>query len=415
VCVGAGASGLLAALSAKRENRALKVAILEKQPQIALKLYATGNGRCNYLNAYASYKDYYSDSENAQNLLKNVLCKEKIEQFFKNLGILPFQEEEGRLYPRSMQSSSIVNALQRALMRNKIEIICNFSLAVLEKDNEKFFLQSQDGKKICAKSVILATGGKAGIQYGCMGDGYKLAKLLGHTVKKPIPALTKLTFLEEENELAGVRVRGSVKLVQKKENAKKIMAIDTGEIQFTKEALSGICTLNVSRFYAFEKDISYEASLDFFTEYQEKELFSLLENRQKLFFNDYADSLLLGLIPEKLYIYILNLAGLKGLYCNEISLKKLEKLTNLCKNCSFLLSGTKGWKDAQVTKGGISLDEVDDISLQSKIIPRLYFSGEILDVDGPCGGYNLTFAFSSGYTAGLYAAKELSNDKNTRN
>ncbi len=412
VIVGAGASGLMAAIRAAQIRKDIKIAVLEKNDEPAKKLYATGNGRCNYLNKNAVPGDYYCNEfpGSIADAAEMVISKEAIPaltETFRGLGIEPREEAEGRMYPRSQQAKSVVTALVRGAAALGAEIVCNAEIESITK-GEHFTVAFSDGDIITSEKLILACGGKAGIQYGCTGDGYRYARAFGHEVIKPIPALTQLVCEENMQELHGVRAEGRISLLSVHDGAVSVEAEDKGEIQFTKEGLSGICTFNISRFFKVAEGVHYRAELDLMEEYSEEKLREMMLERRLKFLNGNAGDLLLGLLPEKLGRYLVKRAGLDpDAPMASLSIPTAEKIAGLCRSLEFELTQTKGWKEAQVTAGGVALSQLDSETLESTLVPGLYFAGELLDIDGPCGGYNLTWAFGSGFIVGLNAARSL--------
>ncbi len=359
IVIGAGASGLLSAALASENN--LKTAVLERNNMPAKKLYATGNGHCNFLNEKAD-------------------GAAEIKTALEGIGILGRADEEGRIYPRSNEASAVVDALVNASKKNGAEIICDCHVSDVLKRGDYFLIVTKDGRKFESRKLIIATGGKAGIQFGCYGEGYKWAQYMGHRLVKPIPALVPIECEEDLRELHGVRVKGCVSVYCND----KLLGSDLGEIQFTKDAISGICVMNLSRFVRLEEGLSYELSLDLFKDL-DKEALELCLKHQKEVFGDP----LKGLIPEKLAIYI----------SNNFEGEDFAYLAGVLKDIRFHVKGTKGWADAQVTSGGIPSDEFDAETMESKIVPGLYFTGEIVDYDGPCGGYNLANAWMTAIKA----------------
>ena len=390
--IGADAAGLAAAIAAAEKTPERTICVFERNMIPGRKLNATGNGRCNFLNRNASPADYASGSDEAafRKLLEAVFRTHPVSDLldrFASIGILPAEEEDGRLYPRSFQAKSVSDALVKAAARRGVEIRTGFSVSYINKKNNIFEIVSDTGASEECESVILACGGKAGIQYGCFGDGYRFAKAFGHSIVKPIPALTPLT-VDGIEDIAGVRAKAKVSVYKRyPDKTEEFAAADSGEVQFTKDALSGICTFNVSRFLRLSPDFSYVARLDLFEEFSEEELAALFEKRYALF--GFEKDVLSGLLPDKLVDYIL-----EHFSCS------IPELAKICKSLPFRISGSKSFKDAQVTSGGIRLEEVDPLTLESKFVENLYFAGEVLDVDAPCGGYNLSFAFASGVLAG---------------
>ena len=359
--IGGGASGLLTAALASGEN--LKTAVFERNNKPGKKLYATGNGRCNYLNLGA---EGYRDAD----------------RVLQGLGIIGVCEEEGRCYPRSREASSVVSALVFAAEKSGAEIICDCHITDVVKRDGVFRIISKDGRKFEGKRLAVATGGKAGIQFGCYGEGYRWAQAMGHSLVKPVPALVPLECEEDISMLHGVRAKGRVSLFC---NGEKLSE-DGGEIQFTKDSISGICVMNLSRNVRLGEDKKYELSVDLFPELSEAELADLFMHQKQIMGCGMA-----GLIPEKLQSYLHERKGEKA--------HGPKVMAALAKDLRFSITGTKGWADAQVTSGGIPMEEIDENTMESKIVRGLYFTGEMIDYDGPCGGYNLTNAWRSAILA----------------
>ncbi|MBR5642505.1 MAG: aminoacetone oxidase family FAD-binding enzyme [Firmicutes bacterium] len=398
--LGAGASGLMAAVTARRSGADPSIAILEKNEYAGRKLYATGNGRCNVLNVTAKPEDFRSAEGNAVAFIAKVFAQygaTELQKAFAGLGLDTVEEGEGRLYPRSLQSASVVHALERGAFGGMpgcgrpAELIAGFEVKTAEKNAEGLFVvAAADGRSVKAKSLLIASGGKAGIQYGCDGRGLKIAESFGHRIVKPIPALTG--FVCEETDLlaklAGVRVRGTVRLLADG----NVLSEDTGEIQFNKDSVSGICVMNVSGYYRRKDEERFALVLDMMPEWEEEALADKLTARR----NELGDYFLDALLPEKPAAAVLGIAEMQS----------PEELAHLLKSLQFTPVASKGWKDAHTTSGGIALDEIDPRTLESKLVSGLYAAGEVLDIDGPCGGYSLTWAFASGCAAGSAAAQK---------
>ena len=401
--LGAGAAGLMAAISARHSGKDLSIAILEKNEIAGKKLYATGSGRCNVLNRTAAPKDFRSGEGNAAGFTADIFSQcgpLELQGILESLGLDTVEEDEGRLYPRSLQAASVVHALERGAFGSgqkgkPAEQVSGFEAktVTLSKDGS-FCVTSADGRNILAKQVIVTTGGKAGIQYGSDGRGLKISESLGHTVVRPIPALTAFVCEEADllQNLAGVRVRGTVRFYAQQEGDEPVLlSEDTGEIQFTKDTVSGICVMNVSGYYRRRGDEKFALTIDLMPEIEEITLAKKLAVRKAQLGDYFLDALL----PEKLADSLLELA--EG--------QPAEAFAHLIKNLRFTPTASKGWKDAHTTSGGVMLEEVEAKTLESKIVSGLYFAGEVLDVDGPCGGYSLTWAFASGWIAGQAAGK----------
>lgn len=363
---------MTAAIHAKEANPALDILILEKKNQLGKKILASGNGKCN---------------------LSNINC-EKVQQtldFFGRLGVFTRTDQEGRIYPYTEESRAILDALKHRIAELGIEV--RTSAEVLEIEKKQNFILHLNTGTVSAKKVLIACGGKAGSQFGTTGDGYRLAKAFGHRVEKPIPVLTAVDVKENMDKLAGIRVKGAVSLSFKDE----IIFEEKGEIQFTKTGISGICVFNLSRYLLIPEGKSfndgfedYEIFIDFFPE--EEEVLTLLERRAELGFCE--ERLLEYLVRSPIASWIHDLAG--GDLAESAALLKAFPLSP---------KGVKGWDFAQATKGGVSFDEVCLETLESKLIPGLYFAGEVLDYDGPCGGYNLQNAWENGTLVGKEMAR----------
>ena len=402
--LGAGAAGLMAAIAARRTGAC--IAVLEKNEYAGRKLYATGNGRCNVLNRTAAAADYRSGDGDAAAFAAEVFAQcgpAQLQTIFESLGLDTVEEGEGRLYPRSLQAASVVHALERGAFGevpdcgDPAELICGFEAKEARRDPDgSFCVTAADGRDVRARRLLLASGGKAGIQYGCDGRGLKIAESLGHRIVRPIPALTGFVCEETDvlEKLAGVRVRGTVGLyAQQTGGAPVLLSKDTGEIQFNKDSVSGICVMNVSGYYRRRGGEKFFLSLDVLPELDETALAEKLAQRKASLGDYFLDALL----PEKLAAAVMELAEKEGQTPGSIA--------RLLKTLSFTPVASKGWKDAHTTSGGIALDEIDPKTMGSKLAPGLYAAGEALDVDGPCGGYSLTWAFASGWIAGQKAVR----------
>lgn len=370
---------MTAAISAARHG-AEKVRLIEKNSEPGRKLLATGNGRCNLTN---------TECEGAEEILG----------FFSELGLLTRVEEEGRVYPYPEQASAVRDALLNELEDRKIEILCGTEVQAVSKTNLGFVIITADGKEYRSDALILATGGKAGPQYGSAGDGYRFAKSFGHTVVRLMPSLVQMVseapFFKE---LKGVRAKGQAQLVREG----RVVDAETGEIQFTEAGLSGICIFNLSRNYV-RGDI---IRLDLFPEYGEERLEDILSSRVGIQGNRSMPLFLNGMLHKKLIPVVLSMLCLdENQKAAELDPLEVKKIVRILKGWDIPISGTKGWKEAQVTAGGVDLDEIDPETMGSRLVSDLYFAGELLDFDGKCGGYNLQWAWSSGLIAGLSAAK----------
>lgn len=375
--IGGGPSGMAAAISAARQGVGT-VRLIEKNAVLGRKLLATGNGRCNLTNI---------NSPGAEETLG----------FFETLGLLTRVEAEGRVYPYSEQAAAVQEALINELAHLEIEILCGLEVKAIEKADTGFQIVT-DKNSFFSDAVILATGGKAGPQYGSTGDGYRFAKAFGHSVVRIMPSLVQMVSDEPFfKALKGVRAKGRAELLRED----RTVDSEIGEVQFTEDGLSGICLFNLSKEYV-PGDI---IKIDLFPEYREEALETMLTNRVKTLEDRSMPEFFSGMLQKKLIPVILDLLDLEeSRTAAELVREDIVKAVRLLKGWRISITGTKGWKEAQVTAGGVDLAETDRNTMESRLLPNLYFAGELLDVDEKCGGYNLQWAWSSGLAAGKFAA-----------
>lgn len=395
--IGGGAAGMMAAISAK--NQGAEVTILERNDRIGKKILATGNGRCNYANANMTINNYHgSNPKFAYSPLSKFGSNETIE-FFEQLGITPAIEEGGKVFPLSFQSSSVLDVLRYELEDLDIEIMTEAYVVDIEKE-EKFILILESGKKVYGDKVILTTGGKAAPNMGTDGNGYVLAQKLQHSLINPFQGLVQLEL--EGNffkQVDGVKIKGRAGLY----NGDKFIREDRGDVLFTSYGISGPPILQLSRTaleYLYKnKDIELKISI--ISTKNEEELYEYLYYRFGFMANKTIEIALIGLINKRLIIPILKEIKLdKDKIVAHLSSEEIRQIAKILTDLRFNIIGGKSWKDAQITAGGISTKEIHSSTMESKLVEGLYFAGEIVDIDGDCGGFNLQWAWSSGYIAG---------------
>lgn len=391
VIIGGGASGLTAAITASK-NKQNKVTLIEKNQILGKKILATGNGKCNYYNSDQNIIHYNSTNNN---LIKEIINPEntkKVEDFFSNLGIIP-KIKNGYYYPFSNQATTIKNALVNEVEKNTT-ILTETIVEDLIKENDKFIIKTNNGT-MTADKVIIATGSKASPKTGSDGFGYKLLKNLGHTIIDVLPALvqvkTKGKFLKD---WSGIRTDVDASLYIND----KLIKQESGEIQLTNYGVSGICIFNLSRFIpiALKNNDKVEIKINFLPFSKEvDDLLKSLSNDKNI------TKTLEGILNNKLVSVILNQSSInKEKSYNELSFKEKEILLNNLSNFKLEVIGTNSYEESQVCSGGVPLTEINLKNMESKLIKNLHIVGELLDVDGDCGGYNLTFAWISGLLAG---------------
>ena len=404
VIIGGGASGLAAAVTAAEQG--CDVTVLEQKEKTGKKILATGNGRCNLTNLQISEVCYRSrNQEFPMKVIRQVSVEETL-KFFNQLGLLT-KDRNGYVYPVSDQASSVAELLAEAAKDRGAKLVCSSRVTAVDVRKKGFrvtAMETEGEKTYDCDKVILASGSKASPVTGSDGSGYILAKELGHHVIEPLPALVQLVgkggWLRR---VAGVRTEATVTLMLDGIP----VAEDRGELQLTDYGISGIPVFQVSRYASvgLYEGKQVRASIDFlpFME-QNKVTEFLFDRRERLSYLSGA-KFLSGVLAEKLACVLLSEAGISLTdQVKQIPDRKLEKLAALAKGFSLLITGTKSFEQAQICCGGVDTSQVDSRTMESRILPGFYLTGEILDVDGICGGYNLQWAWSTGILAGRAAA-----------
>ena len=403
--IGGGAAGMMAAITAAREG--VKVTILEHKDRIGKKILSTGNGRCNFTNTYQTPACYRSDNRDfAWNIIQKFNVEKTI-SFFKELGIYP-KDRNGYLYPYSDQAAAILEVLQIEIAKLNICVMTEINVLDI-KTVKRGIRVTTDKKTITVDSVIFACGSKAAPVTGSDGSGYQLAKLLGHRIVPVLPALVQLRCAERfYKSISGVRVQGTVEIYADDIS----LASDTGEIQLTNYGISGIPVFQVSRYAAkaiYQKQ-SVTAVLNFMPDMNKDEFLSFLQERITLCPHKTLDEFFTGIFPKKLCELWIRLSRLpKEMRVSDLSGEQLEKLVLLIQHLRTHITETNAFEQAQICCGGVDTTEINPDTLESNYVPGIYFAGELLDVDGICGGYNLQWAWSSGFVAGKEAAGNASN------
>lgn len=408
VIVGGGAAGLAAGAAALKTDGTLKIKVLERQARVGKKLLATGNGRCNYTNLNLSGDNYFGDKSGALAVLRKFTPESNIE-FFRDLGIYPRYEEEGRVYPYSNQAAAVVDVLRFALVHRGGEITVDCQAEKISKTKKGFLLNTTVGEVHC-KALILACGGGASPDLGGCFLGYKLAAALGHRVVDPEPVLTPLkTDNSFTKALKGLKFSGEITLLQGGE----YVSACRGEVLFTEYGLSGIAAMSLSCHLPGRSLADLTVALDFFPDLAWQELLLILKERQQNLSYLTLENYLTGLVNKKVGQQLLKRILQKQLSqgVQELSDGDLKKLAKGLKEFTLQVTGNNGWKQAQTTAGGVPLDEVAPETMASKKCKGLYFAGEMLNVYGDCGGYNLQWAWSSGRLAAVCAVQALSEGK----
>lgn len=459
--IGAGASGMAAAVAAASassegalfseecENEKIpfwSVAVIDGNDRIGKKLYATGNGRCNFTNEGCRPEEYNNPSDGfVEGVFRRFGTQDTL-RYFEKEGLMARLEEGGRYYPYSGQAVSLVKVLERSARKAGCHFILSDKAVSLEEYADltqsaadefplqlqlspRFVIVLESGRRLYCRNVIIACGGRAGLKTGSTGDGYGFAKSFGHTLAAPHPALTAA---ESDDpfvaDLKGVRARGRVSLYEKEQG---FIAAEPGEIQFTGTGISGICVFDLSRFMeaarppqkkkkksgdkagAMESAPQKEYTIvcDFVPEKSREELGQFLVRNMEQTGAGLKEAVS-GIVNDRLAAVIVSLAEDGAAEKCGKSKEKMEfyRAVRLLKGLKISVSHTKGWEEAQVTCGGVRRQEIDPATMESKLRKGLYFCGEVIDVDGRCGGYNLQWAWSSGAVAGCAAAERPEAD-----
>ena len=394
--IGAGASGMAAALSAA-EDKDVQVLLFERQARVGRKLQATGNGRCNLTNINTDIHRYHGDaSEFAQQALDRFGVDETLAWFAK-LGLYTIAEESGRVYPYSDQANSVVDVLRFALNKSNITLISGFEVTKARKTQDGFQIEGNGEIYQCDK-LIIACGGLAGTKLGGSMSGYQLLRSFGHKATKLRPALVQIrSNWQGCTALKGVRANCHIGIYHNDE----LYSESTGELQFTEYGLSGPVIFEVSRDVCQGKG-EWVCKLDLLPDLVDNQVFGLLKQRGNT--DIPTDELFTGILHNRLGRVVAQVAGIRnGLKIAQLRDDELMRAVRIAKSLEITLTELMGMDQAQVTAGGIITAEFDSTTMESKLVSGLYACGEVLDIDGDCGGYNLQWAWSSGRLAGISA------------
>ena len=400
VCIiGAGASGMAAALAAA-ENPNAEVILLERQARVGRKLLATGNGRCNLTNTHAAQRGYHGEDAAFVKQALAAFDPDAVRNWFRQMGLFTVAENSGRVYPYSDQANSVVDVLRLALCKPNIQLLTGFEVQKIRREESGFSVSGAEQTIRCDK-LIVACGGLAGTKLGGSMSGYKLLGKMGHKSTRLRPTLVQLKCgWDGVVSLKGVRANCHVEILRDGE----VFSRSRGELQFTEYGLSGPVIFEVSRDACYGSG-SWSAKLDFLPDYEEVDLAAELERRRQTELP--VEELLTGILHNRLGRVLTRAAGVKNKkFVKELSDYELQQVCGAVKGFEIELTEPMGMDHAQVTAGGMRTEQFDPATMESRLVPGLYACGEVLDIDGDCGGYNLQWAWSSGRCAGLSAGKE---------
>lgn len=394
IVVGGGAAGMMAAITAAESGK--KVIIIEKMNRLGKKILATGNGRCNFTNSYLDDNCYRGSQHHFPYLALEQFGYEETVAFFHRLGIA-VTDKNGYYYPRSNQAATIADGLIYKINSLPIKVQLECKIKRIEYQSG-IFLAVSDQKEFRSRNLLLATGGQAQKKLGSDGSGFLLAKQCGHKIINPFPALTSLKIKQHPlKEASGVRCPCQITALLDH----RVMARESGELQITKYGVSGVAIFQLSRYLieGMQKGKKAVLELDFLSE----------ETNENVFFETIIKECgyktirqcLEGIEPSKLAAVLLKRIGIASeKKVGQLTLKERKAIWKELKHCQLCVSGWSDFEFAQVTAGGVSVEGISPYTMESEKIPGLYFAGEILDVDGTCGGYNLQWAWTCGYLAG---------------
>jgi hypothetical protein len=404
VVIGAGPAGIMSAISAA--ERGIEVLLLEKKNQIGGKIPYTGDGKGNLTNVNLKKCYYHSCSPEFVLPALKTFDFQRAGHFFENLGLKLYIDERGRVFPYSREALIIQKLLAAELKRLNVEVISGIKIEEIRRMGSLFEIIMEHAPSFYAQQIILATGGLAAPQLGATGDGYRWAKKLGHHLIAPFPSLVQLTTKVPNFHLLN-RIKLAEVILTLFIDEKRLLE-KRGDLLFIPHGVSGTAIFALSRAAseALVQGKKVAIQINLVPGLSTEELTTFLPEKKKNFPQQLLLLLLQGILPERLSQFILKSLNIDfdlpvGLIPEYMIDSIIESITHF-----FLpITGTQSWKYAQVTGGGVTVKEVNSETMESKIVPHLYFAGEILDVDGDCGGYNLQWAWSSGYLAGKSAAE----------
>jgi len=372
--IGGGASGVFSGILLS-SSKDIDVTIFEKQNRILKKLLQTGNGMCNITNSDCDNIDNYNTD-----LIKDTLIKfnhNKELEIFSDLGLLIKEETEGRCYPYSKKASTVFDIFDRALKNNNVNVHTDIDVKDIKCENGYKLITNKGN--FAFDYVIVSTGSKSNIGFDY--DMYNILKKNGFNIVKPRPSLVGFKTVENIKPLSGIRFKASVKLVEND----KVKEIRSGEVQFKDDGVSGIVIMELSRLY--NRDAKTYISLDLMSDYTEDELTNIIANNVSKYHS--LDACIMGMLPKMMVLDIVKKA------------EDINSVVKLIKNYKLNIKDTYDFNQSQVTRGGVDLNDVNLATYESKNKKNMYLIGEVLDVDGNCGGYNLHFAFASAYVASM--------------
>ena len=410
--IGGGASGMIAAITAA--DAGAEVTIFEHMPRMGRKILLTGSGKCNISNIDMDLSHFHGSNPDVIHKVLDKCGSAETLAFLETLGLY-VKERKGYLYPYSEQASAVVDVLRFAIRDRGIDVHTDTDIRRIEKQKmsndrileDRFVITTGNGT-LSFDRIILCCGSCANRNTGSDGSGYELAKSLGHTVLKPLPALTYLTCEEDfYPSIAGIRTRAKISIFEKDAgDPQKLLGCEEGELQLTKTGISGVCVFNLSYLAvrSLDRKCRVKAEIDLLPDISSQDIAGFMKKRIENIADRTLEELFIGLLAKPLGILICKRCGLDlRRSCADLEGIEIESICKTVKCFETFIKGSGDMESSQVAQGGVSLSEVRD-TLESRLVSGLYFAGEILDVNGDCGGYNLQWAASSGMVAGREAA-----------
>ena len=398
--IGAGASGIVAAITAKRTNKNIDIDLFDINKSVGKKILASGNGRCNISNTQLSQSNYIGENPSFVDYCLKEFDYKQFEKFCKSIGLLLDIKDTSKVYPLSNEAKSVVNLLQSQLDSLGINIKCETTIKEVAKEDNKFILKSENEVYKNYDKVLISSGLSAAPQLNSTEDGIIIAESFGHSFNPTYPSLVGLNVESTYHaKLAGVKKEVNTTLFINGQKEYEVI----GDVLFTKYGVSGFGILDISQVASYSLSLYQEVqiAINFFPNSNRNELLSNIESLLKALPNEKASVLLTGLVSNKIPAVLLEVCKLDSdIKAKDINAKQIRSIVNQLINWRLKITDTQGFKHAEVSGGGVRTDEVDNKSMESKKVKGLFFTGEVLDITGHRGGYNLHFAWASGYVAG---------------
>ncbi len=401
--IGAGASGVFASIILRQNY--IDTTVIERNSIAMKKIYATGNGRCNFTNRNVSYKNYHGENKKFSISAIKKFDNYKVIEFFNDIGILEVELENGKIFPKSLQASSVVKQMMCLANHLEVEFIYDSFVNEISKNDGIFEVRCDNGKFYKFDYLIVACGSRAYKKSGSDGNGYLLCQKLGHSIVKTHPGIVQLKLKGDSfKKMSGCKFKANAKLIV---DGKKVSEM-YHDVLFTDYGISGPTILQFSGEAIRAKNRGQDVKISIDTvDLDENKLYEYLIYIISINYYKKIKELLVGLVNDMLINEILSQAKIDPeKNVSELSKNQINNLSRVIKNLEFEVDGYKDEESGQITCGGVSTDEINPSTMESKIVENLYIIGEIMDIDGDCGGYNLQWAFSSAYSAAISIVKK---------